>query len=274
MVSVVVLEDDDVQREQIARAVTSYFAARDIKCSLSKLRDANELIEYARSTDRLDLLVADVVLDQERDSVSEEAPRQLGDSFEDRESIHAIDLVQSLMLAERGVQVIYVTGYMEYHTRAYQTEHACFLLKPINQEELDFALDRAMKRLAMSMSKPVLIRTSDEERFVRPSEIVYIESDRRVLCVHVRDEVLRTYGKLGEYEHLLPHRFVRCHKSFLVNMDYIAAFRRSELVLVSGATIPISQSRRKATHDAITSFAKATARVLKRRSCEVGRLDA
>ena len=65
-----------------------------------------------------------------------------------------------------------------------------------------------------------------------------------------------TYGKLADYERRLPERFVRCHKSFLVNMDYVVACRSNELVLSTGQTVPVSQSRRKSTQEAVRAYVR------------------
>ena len=160
------------------------------------------------------------------------------------------------MLAQRGVQVIYVTGYDQYHTRAYETEHACFLVKPVDDGELAFALRRALDRAARGRMEPLRIRCGFEERIVDPRDIVFIESERRVLNIHTVAETVRTYGKLADLEESLPADFVRCHKSFLVNMRYIKAIGQGELRLAQGESVPVSQSRRRQTQEAVRTYAR------------------
>ena len=58
------------------------------------------------------------------------------------QNLCGIDVVKRLFPADSGVQVIYITGYMEYCTRVYETEHVSFLVKPVRAEELKAALDR------------------------------------------------------------------------------------------------------------------------------------
>lgn len=58
-----------------------------------------------------------------------------------------IELVKRLAPETAGVQVIYVTGYVEYCTKVYETEHISFLLKPVDRVELLQAVTRAKERL-------------------------------------------------------------------------------------------------------------------------------
>lgn len=76
------------------------------------------------------------------------------------------------------------------------------------------------------------------------SDILYVMSERRKLFIYqprgVFDEL---YMKLDEMEQALDERFVRCHQSYLVNMDYIHGITSEEFLLVDDIRIPISQKR-------------------------------
>lgn len=76
------------------------------------------------------------------------------------------------------------------------------------------------------------------------SDILYVMSERRKLFIYqprgVCDEL---YMKLDEMERTLDSRFVRCHQSYLVNMDYIHGITTEEFLLVDNIRVPISQKR-------------------------------
>ena len=55
----------------------------------------------------------------------------------------------------------------------------------------------------------------------------------------------RCYGKLDHLERQLPDQFLRCHKSFLVNMDRIRNFEKHQIELESGRMVDVSRSRLK-----------------------------
>lgn len=159
------------------------------------------------------------------------------------------DLVSRTVPTGSAVQVIYVSGYLEFAPEAYRTEHTWFLAKPFKQDELDEALGRAIENLERLRRGPILVRASGSLVQLVPEAIAYVESDRRRAHIHLRDREVVAYAKLSELEHTLPGQFIRCHKSFLVNMDYIAELRARDMVLVNGAVLPVSQRCRKLLHN-------------------------
>lgn len=160
-----------------------------------------------------------------------------------------IDLVSRAVPTGGAVQVIYVSGYLEFAPEAYRTEHTWFLAKPVKQDELDAALGRAIENLERLQRNPILVRAAGALVQLVPEAIAYVESDRRRAHIHLRDREIVAYAKLSELEHTLPEQFIRCHKSFLVNMDYIAELRARDMVLVNGTVLPVSQRCRKLLHD-------------------------
>ena len=62
-------------------------------------------------------------------------------------------------------------------------------------------------------------------------------------------------ASLADYLPRLPPRFVQCHKSFCVNLDYVAALETSRLILDRDEPIPISQARRAATRQRFLDYA-------------------
>lgn len=167
---------------------------------------------------------------------------------------NGIELARSLFPAGSGTQVIFVTGFIEYCTRVYATEHIWFLVKPFSQADLDVALAHAIEVLGRDVQHPIALASSGKTRMVPPRQILFVESNRRKLHVHTTSETIEIYGSLELLERALPGYFVRCHKSFLVNMEYIDMFDTEGLHLAQGQVIPVSQKRRSYVKGALLSF--------------------
>lgn len=174
---------------------------------------------------------------------------RLGDA-----ELTGIDVAAAFVPPGSPCQVIYVTGYLEYASDVYRTEHAWFLPKPVDPSALADALDRAVANLERAQHRPVLVRDGSSLIQMQPHRIVYVESARRKVRIHERDRVAETYSRMVDVERQLPDRFVRCHKSFLVNMDYIAELRPHDLVLTTGGVLPVSQRCRKALRDTFLAY--------------------
>ena len=170
-----------------------------------------------------------------------------------------------LELVGRDVAVIFTTAYDRYALRAFEVHAVDYLLKPFSEQRFSEALSRARERLAAKESLPVdaLVseaRTSHEplERvLIRDGSKVHVLPVERIDYVEAQDDYVcfksdgKSYLKdqtLGSVEASLdPARFVRVHRSYLLNIDRIA---RVELyakdsrvaILRDGTRLPVSRA--------------------------------
>lgn len=161
---------------------------------------------------------------------------------------NGISLVKELFPDGSNTQVIYITGYAEYCTDVYETEHIYFLLKPLKLPELQRSLSKAVEHLDLA-SVSLVIQNSDTICNLPLSQIHYIESHLRKLYIYTAEKRYEMNSKLSSLPGAVQRRMVHCHKSFLVNPQYIHAIVTPDgsfnkhFQLLSGQTIPISQSK-------------------------------
>lgn len=89
--------------------------------------------------------------------------------------------------------------------------------------------------------KTVLLRDGNVTRSVPADDIYYIESSNRKIIVHMPDEVIECYGKIGELERELQDSFFRIHKGYLVNMKYVEGYNRTEVRVKNGNSLLLSK---------------------------------
>ena len=121
MYQVVIVEDDAAQAEIIRSMIEC--SPRGGELAIEHVVDAESLTARLAEEPAIDVLVMDIELGSE--------------------DANGIDLVKRYFPAGCGTQVIYVTGFVEYCTSVYRTEHLYFLVKPFAQDDLDDALSRA-----------------------------------------------------------------------------------------------------------------------------------
>lgn len=231
MYQVVIVEDDAAQAEIIRSMIEC--SPRGGELAIEHVVDAESLTARLAEEPAIDVLVMDIELGSE--------------------DANGIDLVKRYFPAGCGTQVIYVTGFVEYCTSVYRTEHLYFLVKPFAQDDLDDALSRAFERLEADASKPLSVRLGSRVVLVEPSRISYIESDRRKVRIHAGAEEIEAYASLSDLSAELPASLIQCHKSFLVNMDHVKELKADSVVLSSNQVVPVSQKRRKFVREAVFS---------------------
>jgi len=158
------------------------------------------------------------------------------------------------LLRRRGFAgpLIFVTALREYVFDAFEAEPLDYLVKPLDGERFHRALDRALNRLEGREAKPLVIQRGAECQVVPLSELVYGEVLGRKLYLHrSAGGVVDYYGRLGDLERQVDGRFFRCHRSYLVNLDYVRGCRAGQVQLPEGEAIPVSRLRERELSQAL-----------------------
>ena len=132
---------------------------------------------------------------------------------------------------------------------------------PTDPDTGNAALDKALSNLQDSRQLPVAIQHNGTVTMVDPSEVEFVESERRKVRLHsVRGECIETYATLGQMLDMLPECFVQCHKSYLVNMACIVELRPGSVLLRSGREVSVSQRQRTSVRDSFFHYVGLNAR--------------
>jgi two-component system LytT family response regulator len=172
-----------------------------------------------------------------------------------------------LELIDRSIGVVFVTAYDEYALKAFEVNAVDYLLKPVSQQRLTEALERARQRLTASAGRALPVAelleaarpkgAYTERILVRQGPRVHVIPADRLDYAQAQDDYvsLRAEGKdylkeqtLGELERALdPKRFVRIHRSYLLNVDRLGKLetyaKDSRLaILRDGSKLPVSRA--------------------------------
>ena len=173
-----------------------------------------------------------------------------------------LDGFEVLELIEPGPAVVFVTAYDQYAMRAFDAHAVDYLLKPFSAERFETALDRAKARLGQrSLPREIAAERPPAER---PQRIVVKDGTRvhvipldKLDYVQAQDDYValhsggRSYLKqqpIASLETALdPARFVRIHRSAIVNLERVARIepygKESRMAILSdGTRLPVSRS--------------------------------
>lgn len=159
-----------------------------------------------------------------------------------------------------GTIIVFVTAFDQFALPAFDVEAADYLTKPLSEPRFDAMLDRVRRRLAVRQSAEhaaaptpsLLVARVGSTDIVIPLETVeYIEADDVYAAVVANGKRQLVRTSLDALEQSLDASvFARIHRSYIVRIDRVSALRRrragAELVLASGAVLPVSRRRRPA----------------------------
>ena len=144
------------------------------------------------------------------------------------------------------IQIIYVTAYNDRFSQAifWEPTNLCgYLVKPVKEDNLTVLLDKAKRNIARIKKDKLVIQYKGVTETLHRNHIIYVESKAHTLFIHTLTEKITVYDKLDEYEKKLRDSFVRIHKSYLVNMDYVKRIESLEVTLKTEEILPASKSR-------------------------------
>ena len=175
-----------------------------------------------------------------------------------------LDGFEVLELLPADVAVVFVTAFDEYALKAFEVHAVDYLLKPFAPERLAEALERAEERLARrapaprdellatarrsSASERVLVRDGSRVHVIPVEKLDYAEAQDDYVSLHTEGRQYLKDQTLASLEATLdPARFVRIHRSYLLNVDRLARIEQYAkdsrfAILSDGTKLPVSRA--------------------------------
>ncbi len=169
------------------------------------------------------------------------------------EKLDGIEVAKKIRAIGDTCIIIYMSGYEEYLKDLFDVEPFRYLSKPLNDEIFKKVFMLAYKRISQHNTSYSFSYKKNLQK-IPYKNIIYFESVGRIVRIHttfdnLKDEIIYIfYGKLNNVEKEVSSstpQFIRIHKSYLVNYDYIEKIAYTTLTLKSKDTISISKEYQK-----------------------------
>jgi two-component system LytT family response regulator len=172
-----------------------------------------------------------------------------------------LELLDFFSDEEVTFSIVFTTAYNNYAIQAFKLSAADYLLKPIEPEELERTMERYMRNtgkreysllksnLAPDLPKRIALPTGNTIRFIEVDKILFMKAEGAYTHIVLKDSSTILVSKgLKNYEDMLSgnRKFFRCHKSYLVNLDEITEYVRSDggyLIVAGKHEVSLSSER-------------------------------
>lgn len=131
-----------------------------------------------------------------------------------------LEIAEEIREKNKNVYIIFTTAHLEFALVAYKFKTFDYIAKPITQERLEETISRLFKDVYSQPKK--YLKIDNKNTIIDESEINYIKRDgmKIVFCTDSRDyEIYSSFNKIQDN---LPENFIRCHKSYIANIDKIS----------------------------------------------------
>ena len=222
MIKFAICDDEPAMVRQLAGYLARYLEEHEVTAySVSSFSNGRALLEAA---DGFDVIFLDIQMEEPDGMETARLLRRQGD--------HSL--------------LIFVTVLMELVFDAFQVEAYDYLTKPLDTARFARTMDRALRTLEQRTTASIVIQQGSGCQVVPLSDVVYCEVLGRKVYLHKKDgTVTGYYDRLEQLERRVDRRFFRCHRSYLVNLDYVRGCQTGQVLLSQGERIPVSRLRER-----------------------------
>ena len=164
--------------------------------------------------------------------------------------LNGLDFVRSL---NEKPFIIFTTAFSEYAVEGFRVDAVDYLLKPIGYSDFLKAVNKVRTLIELHEGSPERIKTSGSHLFVKSDyrlirinldDIKYIESMHEYIRIHlVNDKPVMTLVTMKSIEEQLPEeKFMRVHRSYIVNLKRITLIERNRIIFDNNVYIPVSDN--------------------------------
>lgn len=236
-----ILDDEKLSRDILELLILDHCPEIEIVSKCSNASDAREIMK----SKEIDLVFLDIAM-----------PNETG--FDFLKSIH-----------NRDFSVIFITAFNKFAINAIKACAIDYILKPINFQELKTAVQKALddynskcvkknnielERLLNELKNnsnevsSISVLVNGEYHIINVSDITFLEASNSYCIIHMINSDQHVLTKtLKEFNNILSdNQFIRIHKSYLVNKDYIHSYNRNNgitVVLNNGRELNVSRRR-------------------------------
>lgn len=225
LVNIVICENDKNDQEFVKDKVVEILDDLDIEYEIKVYNSGDDLLEgYDKYTD---IILLDIQMD----------------------GLDGMETARKIREFDDNVEIIFITSFVEYALEGYEVNAYRYLLKPVKDENLMTSLINCLNDRNF-VKRSIVIKEGDTRIKISLKDIMYIEVQGNDITVHTLKDTYRTKGTMSNFEtEINSNMFVRCHKSYLVNLEYIKSIKRYTSILVNDEEVPLSRNKYKEIKD-------------------------
>lgn len=225
MIKIAICDDEAVFRKEIRECCVEYCKNEQLECDIEEYAAGRALIKDKISPD---ILFLDVQMPE-------------ADGIEVKEHLKNI---------KSDTKILFISSYPESMRAAFGGNVFGFLEKPFKYKEFAEKMGEMLEALEVDL-RFIICKPDSGEKKVYLREIVYIEAYGKYSKVHVRggDNYILEEKSISKYEDELGEDFVRCHRSYIVNLLHVLSVKDKKIRLTKGKELPIGRSYEPGTKE-------------------------
>lgn len=224
MIKTALCDDDPAVRDGLLALLDQYRAQRGRELDVTTFQSPLDLLDAMERGVRFDVLILDILM-----------PGQNG-----------IEVAKEIRCFDSDVKIIFLSSSSEFAVQSYAVNAFYYQLKPFQPESFFPLLDSVIEMCDCERNSSLLLRCRHGITRVEPDRIEFCEINHRTLFIHlVFGKVLECTGSLDKLEEQLAGYgcFLRLHRSYLINLDYVQNISYRTVTMSCLTEIPVPRGK-------------------------------
>lgn len=198
MLNFVICDDNVNILDKLEKMLETIFTKNNFEATVSfKSDNPEDILNYAQNN-CVDVLILDINLKCNKSG---------------------LELAEKIREKKKNLYIIFNTAHLEYAMVAYKYKTFDYLAKPVTYDRLEDTIIRLFDDINGSTKK--YLKIDNKNTVIDESEVQYIKRDGMKLIFHTSSRDYDTYSSFNKFENKLPQTYVRCHKSYIANINQI-----------------------------------------------------
>lgn len=232
MITIAVCDDEKYIADQVKKLTAHFFREKNMEASIVWFSCGEELLQYDKS---IDILFLDIQM----------------------KGVDGMETARKLRSRNFKGFLIFITILKEMVFQSFEVQAYDYLLKPIEEKQFTRTMDRLLVSMKQVSEDKLLVQKGYERSIISFEDIVFAEIiDRKVYLHLTSSDVVDFYDRIENLESRLDGRFFRCHRSYLINLQYLKSYKNGAAYMENGEEIPVSRLRSKEFSGIILQYMK------------------
>ena len=227
MLQIAVCDDNIDELSNMVQLIDLYRTSRHLNCEHAVFPNGFELISALEKGKRFDIYCLDIMM-----------PGFTG-----------IDAAKEIRTFDKTAPILFFTSSPEFALESYSVKAINYVLKPISKEKLFFTLDEVLEQIkAKEEEDAVIVKSNEGIQKILISNLVFVEVIGRNVLYHLRSgKVIECTEPFSSVcDSLLKYGcFIKPHRSYLVNMQYVDTIENHQITLQTLSAVPVAQGKAK-----------------------------
>jgi DNA-binding LytR/AlgR family response regulator len=225
MLHIAVCDDNLDELSHIVQLINSYRLSKHLNCEYAVFPNGFDLISVLEKGKRFDIYCLDIIMP----------------------GFSGIEVAKEIRTFDKTAPILFFTSSPEYALESYSVKAINYVLKPISKERFFSTFDEPLEQIKVEENdEAIIVKSSEGIQKILISNLVYAEVIGRDVLYHLRSgKVIECTEPFSSVcDHLLKYgRFVRTHRSYIVNMQYVDTIENHQMTLQDLSSVPVAQGK-------------------------------